>query len=61
MLFFNNTLTSVLVPEEKLHLHGPMTKDMIVWHRDSVILTLNHTDPFNQQKKKAALLCFYCF
>lgn len=59
-LFFNNTLPSVLLPAEKLHLPAPMTKE-IVWHRDSVILALNHTDPFNQQKKKAGLLCFCSF
>lgn len=38
----------------------PMTKK-IVWQRDSVILTLNHTDPFKQQEKKAGLLCFCSF
>lgn len=38
----------------------PMTKK-IVWHRDSVILSLNHTDPFNQEEKKAGLLWFCSF
>lgn len=60
MLFFNNTLPSVLLPAEKLHLHDPMTKE-IVWHRDSVILALNHTDPFNQQKKNSWITLFFFF
>lgn len=38
----------------------PMTKK-IVWHRDSVILSLNHTDPFNQQEKKLDYLVFVLF
>lgn len=38
----------------------PMTKK-IVWHRDSVILSLNHTDPFNQQEKKLDYFVFVPF
>lgn len=38
----------------------PVTKK-IVWHRDSVILSLNHTDPFNQQEKKLDYFVFALF
>lgn len=38
----------------------PMTKK-IVWHRDSVNLSLNHTDRFNQQEKKLDYFVFMLF